>query len=170
MTHTPTYTRGLCVACGNPFTERDWEHRHSDEDGFDIHYQCCDCETGGHGDAPWTPPSPCRLLFLNEHGEHDTGYDPADTILMGTSFEFEEEHGMPSLRAFADLEVDDEIEPAVVAVAEEWRDIGLQIGRAIHDNWDVTTVAAFAHALNMQPADVIRFATHTIDLDAWRDG
>lgn len=31
----------LCVACGEPFTEGEWEDRHSDPAGEDVHSHCC---------------------------------------------------------------------------------------------------------------------------------
>jgi hypothetical protein len=30
-----------CYACGLPFTPAEWEDRHSDEDGRDVHADCC---------------------------------------------------------------------------------------------------------------------------------
>lgn len=33
--------RGQCSVCGEPFTARQWEDRHSDEKGGDCHADCC---------------------------------------------------------------------------------------------------------------------------------
>lgn len=31
-----------CHACGRPFTPEEWDVRHSDSDGEDVHEECCD--------------------------------------------------------------------------------------------------------------------------------
>ena len=30
-----------CAICGKPFTDEEWEARHSDEWGGDVHEDCC---------------------------------------------------------------------------------------------------------------------------------
>ncbi|HEY3492180.1 MAG TPA: hypothetical protein VGK43_04450 [Solirubrobacterales bacterium] len=41
-----------CQICTFPFTQEEWEHRHSDFDGGDIHEDCCDRE------GPCSHPDP----------------------------------------------------------------------------------------------------------------
>jgi hypothetical protein len=31
----------ICNVCGKPFSPEEWEARHSDEDGEDVHEACC---------------------------------------------------------------------------------------------------------------------------------
>lgn len=31
----------LCAWCGQPFTDAEWDARHTDEDGEDVHDRCC---------------------------------------------------------------------------------------------------------------------------------
>lgn len=30
-----------CSVCGKTFTDKEWEERHSDEEGEDCHAECC---------------------------------------------------------------------------------------------------------------------------------
>lgn len=35
----------LCAVCFLPFTDEEWEERHTDDDGNDVHARCCaECE------------------------------------------------------------------------------------------------------------------------------
>lgn len=37
-----------CWQCGQGFTQEEWDDRHSDSDGEDVHAHCCDiCLLGG---------------------------------------------------------------------------------------------------------------------------
>jgi hypothetical protein len=36
-----TRLASACQQCGNPFTPEEWEDRHTDENGEDIHERCC---------------------------------------------------------------------------------------------------------------------------------
>lgn len=37
----PTRLGVLCAVCDRPFTPEEWDNRHSDSDGEDIHAACC---------------------------------------------------------------------------------------------------------------------------------
>ncbi len=37
--------RGLCQECGHGFSDEEWDNRHSDAQGQDVHHRCCSlCE------------------------------------------------------------------------------------------------------------------------------
>ena len=31
-----------CSECGSPFTDEEWDYRHSADDGSDVHEECCE--------------------------------------------------------------------------------------------------------------------------------
>ena len=37
----PSYVGPWCAECGQPFTEFEWENRHTRYDGEDVHADCC---------------------------------------------------------------------------------------------------------------------------------
>lgn len=41
MTEGVCAYRGVCAACGGLFTDDEWDLRHSDDDGEDVHERCC---------------------------------------------------------------------------------------------------------------------------------
>ncbi len=34
-----------CEVCDFPFTDEEWEHRHTADDGSDVHERCCLCDS-----------------------------------------------------------------------------------------------------------------------------
>ena len=53
----------LCSECSEPFTDQEWTRRHSDDDGQDIHDECC----SGCFDSPGQPKpdtNPFRLVVV----------------------------------------------------------------------------------------------------------
>jgi hypothetical protein len=37
----PIWERVACTICDKPFTEEQWDDRHDDLDGNDVHAECC---------------------------------------------------------------------------------------------------------------------------------
>lgn len=59
----------VCPICGDTFTLTEWERRHSNSDGVDVHGECCDvCDVDdpiGHAIDLFDPDSVAAVVELS---------------------------------------------------------------------------------------------------------
>lgn len=82
-----------CAWCGQPFTDAEWDARHADENGDDVHDRCCrqcidqlaatgDDEAQPVIDMPGIPPS-AKAAPKRRRARRKLDFHPADLAILG---------------------------------------------------------------------------------------